>query len=361
MRDYYEILGLQKGASVGEIKKAYRKAAKKYHPDTNSGNKDAEEKFKEVAQANEVLSDPEKRSKYDQYGHDWENASQFSGRGSSMHEMFDQIRRQQQRAEAKGGVVQVAVPLTLEECYEGVSKKVEYSYQKNCRGCSGNGAKNGSALHTCITCGGSGQQVHVAQKGFHTMQHVSTCGSCRGAGRVVDESCDVCSGRGVENVTDFVTIRIPRGVENNQGFKYRDLGHESRVPGGERGDAVFIVQEVKHDFFTRSNERLIYNHKVNYEDLVLGANIEVPTIQGKAAKITIEPNTKNGKMYRLRRFGMPVINLSPDRTPNNSPESAFGDYIVELEMEVKDEYSEEELVLIKKLRELNNKNMERVK
>lgn len=361
MRDYYEILGLQKSASAEDIKKAYRKMAMKYHPDKNEGDKDAEEKFKEAAQANEVLSDTEKRKLYDRYGHDWERASVMGGTGASIHEMFEQMQRAQHRERTKGGTVQVVVPLTLEECYNGANKTVEYYYQKNCGGCGGNGAKDGTAQHTCVTCGGSGQQTHYIQRGMHHIQHMSTCGSCRGDGRVIDVQCPICTGRGVQSAKEVVNLRFPRGVENNQALTQSVCGHESRIPGGERGDAVFIVEEIPHKIFTRVGNGLLYKNKIKYEDLVLGTEIEVPSIHGKFTKIVIEPKTKNGKLFRLKGHGMPALNLSQNVKPGSAPDSAFGDYVVELELEIPDDYSEEELKLIEDLRALKNKNLDEVK
>jgi len=361
MRDYYEILGLQKNASPEDIKKAYRKMAMKYHPDKNEGDKSAEEKFKEIVQANEVLSDPEKRKLYDQYGHDWERASEMQGRGSSINQMFEQMRRAQERERAKGGSTQIRVPLTLEECYNGAEKTVEYYYQKNCGGCGGNGAKDGTAIHTCTTCGGSGEQIHFLQRGAHHIQHRSTCGSCGGAGIVIEEQCPICVGKGVESAKEVANLTFPRGVENNQGITNTGCGHESRIPGGERGDAIFIIEEIPHEVFKRVENKLLHKFKIKYEDLVLGAIIEVPSIYGKSTKIIVEPKTKNKKLFRLKGYGMPVLNLSRNMKPGEAPASAFGDYVVELELDIPEDYSEEELKLIEELRNLKSKNLDEVK
>lgn len=373
MRDYYEILGLQKNASDADIKKAYRKEAKKYHPDTNQGDKDAEDKFKEINEANEVLSDPEKRKWYDQYGHDWEAAKHRDGFGfghSSMQDIMQQMQREQQRERMKGSRTETIVTFTLEECYEGCRKEVEYFYQKNCGGCGGNGAKDGTAMHTCTTCGGSGNQAHYIQRGAHRMQTVTTCGSCNGAGRVIDEHCNVCSGNGIEIGNEKLIINFPRGIEHGQAISKPGLGHESRFPGGDRGDAVFIVEEIPHETFKRMPAEqglqnrpgnLLYKHKLSYEDFVLGTQIEVPSIHGKFTKIIIDPKTSVGKLYRLRSHGMPALNLSPGFKPSSAPKAAFGDYIVELELEIPENISEEELGLIKQLRDLKYKNLDEVK
>lgn len=355
-KDYYEILGIQKNASESDVKKAYRKLSKKFHPDLNPENKEAEEKFKEVAEANEVLSDKEKRQLYDNHGHDWKSAKDNRGGGGGggfgyAYDAMERMRREHMRQSAKGQSIQIIVPLTLEDCYLGISKKIKYNYQKICGGCHGNGAKNGN-FHTCTSCGGSGQQSHYIQRGISHIQTISTCVNCGGYGRVVDVVCDICNGSGAESVLENVTITFPRGIEDGGHMKYRNLGHESRVPDGERGDAVFVVKEIPNELFERIGNGLIHRHKIKYEDLVLGATIEVPSIQGKFTKIDVEPKSKNGRLYRLKKYGMPVLNLSSNANPSNSPDSAFGDYVVELQLIIKDEYSEEELKLIEKIRNL---------
>lgn len=364
--DYYEILGLQKGASDSDIKKAYRKIAKKYHPDINPGDKVAEEKFKEAAEANEVLSDPEKRKWYDKYGHEWEDAKRhqdvFSGGPSSVRDMFDRMEREHRREQMKGQRVYVKVDLTIEECFNGCTKKVNYPYQKICTGCGGNGAKGGTSIHSCTTCGGSGKQVHVIQRGAHTIQHITTCGSCRGAGQVIDEVCDVCHGNGIEVGHESVDVRFPRGVEHGQTLAKRALGHESRFPSGERGDVIFEINELPHDVFERMGQGILYKHKIRYEDLALGTQIEVPTVSGKSTRIKVEPNTKNGKLYRLKGYGMPALNLSPSMKQGpGTPGGAFGDYVVELEIDIPDSFSEEEIELIKQIRDLKDKKLEESK
>jgi len=331
----------------------------------NPGDKVAEEKFKEAAEANEVLSDPDKRKWYDDYGHDWQNAKNhrqsFSG-GASAHDIFEKMQREHNRERTKGKAVHVEVELTLEDCFNGCIKKIEYPYQKICSGCKGNGAKNGTSIHTCTTCGGSGKQVHIIQRGFHTMQHVSTCGSCKGAGQVIDEICDICSGNGIEIGHESISVSFPRGIEDSQSLRHRGLGHESRFPGGERGEAIFIARELSNEVFTRVDKNILYKHKIAFEDLALGTQIEVPLLSGKSARIKVDPNTKNGKLYRLRGYGMPSLNLSPSMTQgSHAPVSAFGDYVVELEIDIPEEFSEDEINLIKQMRELKNKNLEESK
>lgn len=360
-RDYYEILGVQKGASRDEIKKSYRKIAMKYHPDKFNGateeeKKEAEDKFKEAAEAWEVLEKEDTRKLYDKYGHDWENASKMEGGfGGFGFDPFEELRKQHQRARTKGKNVHIEIELTLEECYNGCNKEVHYDVQNDCNSCGGNGAKNGTAKRTCSVCGGSGMRTIVnTGGGFHFQQTVS-CGACNGDGEVIDEKCDSCAGHGIVIETERATITFPRGVESGQKLPVPGKGHYSRFPGGERGDAYFIIREVSHPTFERHGMDLAHGVKVSYADLVLGTDIEVPTIDGKRARITIDPKTKNGKIYRLKGHGMPMINLPDNITPSNAPDGAFGNYIIELQFEVQDDYSDEEINLIEKLRELKNK------
>lgn len=354
-RDYYEILGLQKSASEDDIKKAYRKLAKKYHPDVNR-DEDAEARFKEISEANEVLSDPEKRRLYDQYGHDWEQPHDNFGFGAR----FSQQMRDFQRAQAKGKSIQIHVNLTLEECYNGCEKEVEYKVHKICSGCSGNGSKNGTSYHTCTTCGGSGQEIHTMRKGAHFFQTSTTCRACHGHGIIITDSCDICSGSGIGMETEIATITFPRGVEDGQAVSTKGKGHYSRVSGAERGDAIFIINEISHELFQRSGLDLKYVHKIYYEDLVLGTSIEVPTISGKRVKFNIEPGTPNGKINRVRYHGMPIINLPHQINPGPDYDGAFGNLIVELSIQIPSEHSEEEKKLFEELRKMR-KNLQEIK
>lgn len=349
-RDYYEVLGVQKNASVSDIKKAYRKVAKKYHPDVNQGDKGAEEKFKEAAEANEVLCDPEKRKLYDKYGHNW-NKSSFNNFYSE--DIFESARREFMREQNRGGSIEYNVYLTLEECYSGCSKKISFKYQKICSGCRGNGSKNGNSMHNCSSCGGSGRMIQQFKVGFHTMQNITSCNSCMGSGYSISEVCDICDGIGFELKTEDIITSFPRGVETGMALNKRGFGHESKIPNGERGDLVLVINQKQHDKFERVGQNLKYKHKIKYEDLILGGTIEVPTIQGKNAKIKIEPYTKNGKVFRLKGYGMPTLNLSSSIKPGvNTPSSAFGDYLVELQIDIPNELSKDELEIIKKLKEL---------
>jgi molecular chaperone DnaJ len=348
-RDYYEILGLQKGASEEDIKKSYRKLAKKYHPDVNK-DEDAEAKFKEINEAYDVLGDVEKRQKYDLFGHNEPSSNPFSG-----FETF--IRRQN----ARGRDVQVNVGLTLEECYTGCEKEVSYNVLKMCGGCSGNGSKDGNSIHTCTTCGGSGQHIKVVTRGGHIMQMASTCQSCGGAGRVIVEKCNQCSGSGMEVETETANIVFPRGVQHGNAVSGQGRGHYSRVRGAERGDVIFVVVEIPHETFKRDGMDLTYKCKVSYADLVLGAKVEIPALMGNNVRFSIPPGTQINKIFRLKAKGMPILNLHPNIKPVEGYEEAFGSLNVEISLEIPTNCSEEEKAIIEKLRELGNKNLDEVK
>ena len=346
-KDYYEILDIQKNASDKEIKTAYRKFAKKYHPDKNSGDKESEEKFKEISEAYEVLGDTKKRNLYDQYGHDLES-----------RDPFENLRRKQQRRRSKGKNVHIKIALTLEECYNGCTKEVPFNIQKNCNTCNGSGAKTS---HTCTTCGGSGYRTVVQQMGNFHMQETITCNSCMGMKYVIDEECGVCKGHGVIIENETAILNFPRGVQDGQTLGVEGKGHFSRVKGADRGDAIFVIEEIISDIFERLDADLIYNYKISYEDLALGTKIEVPTIHGKKAKLVVNPGTQNRKVYRLKGHGMPQLNLSKAFTISGAPEGAFGNFMVVLELVIPEEHSEEEIKLLEKLRDLKLKDLDEVK
>lgn len=358
-RDYYEILGLNKDASDDAIKKAYRKMAMKYHPDKNQGDKEAEEKFKEVGEANEVLSDPAKRRLYDQYGHDFEKISQVGEPGHGSH--FEFFQREFNKQRNKGKSVFVKVGLTLEECYSGCEKEISYNVQKICGGCGGNGSKNGNSIKTCSTCGGSGQESRTSQRGGFFQQIVSTCRECQGYGRIVVEKCDTCQGHGMDFEKEIAIITFPRGVENSHALSIKGRGHHSRVQGAERGDVSFVIEEIPHEHFERMGTDILHKYKISYEDLVLGTKIEVPTIKGNNIKFNVEPGTQNGRIYRIKGRGMPMLNLAPEITPSPGYEAAFGNYVVELVLNVTQDISDEERKIFEQLRSLKNKNLDEVK
>jgi molecular chaperone DnaJ len=373
-RDYYEILGVQRGADYDTvIKKAYRKLAIKFHPDKNPDNEEAKTKFQEINNANDVLSDAHKRAMYDQYGHQWEEAEKqgFGPDGSNNNDPFAQLRKEEERLAKKGADVHVEVSLTLEECYQGCEKEIPFSMKRTCKTCSGSGAKDGTAYHTCTGCGGVGIREVIQDLGglIRRRTHVK-CTVCNGKKIVVDTPCGDCKGYGNIVESDIATITFPRGVQDGNALSAELKGHQSQFRDGENGDAVFIVKEVPHEYFKRVNVvvgrtqkaiELVYRHKISFEDLALGTKIEIPTIHGKSTNLVIKPGTQNGKIYRLKGHGMPQLNLPKNFSVSAAPEGAFGDYKVVLDLEVPENPTEEELKLIEQLRDLKAKNLAKAK
>ncbi|WP_158826368.1 molecular chaperone DnaJ [Mucilaginibacter lacusdianchii] len=329
-RDYYDVLGVSRGASDEEIKKAYRKMAIKYHPDKNPGDKAAEENFKEAAEAYEVLSNGEKRRRYDQFGHAANAQSAtgggYGGGGMNMEDIFSQFGdifgggspfegffgggggRQQNggRRVARGSNLRIKVRLTLEEIANGVEKKIKVNKQVVCKTCDGSGAKDKSSFHTCSTCGGSGAVRRVTNTILGQMQTTSTCPTCNGEGTTITSKCNVCHGDGVVRGEETISINIPAGV--SEGMQLSMGGKGNAAPrGGVPGDLIILIEEVQHETLKRDGNNIIYDLHINFVDAALGTSVEVPTIDGKA-KIKIEPGTQGGKVLRLKGKGVPEVN-----------------------------------------------------
>jgi molecular chaperone DnaJ len=323
-RDYYEVLGVDKSATADELKKAYRKIAMKYHPDRNPGDKDAEDKFKEAAEAYDVLSDPEKRQRYDQFGHSMGGQQGgfgggfggFSGGGFSMEDIFAQFgdifgggsfgggqRRPRQR---RGSDLRIRVKLTLEEIAKGTTKTLKIPTYVKCDQCNGTGAKDGTAFSTCNTCHGTGQVTRVQNTMFGAMQQVSVCPTCEGLGKIITDKCPHCGGQGVERKEQQVTFNIPQGVSDGMVLTLRGKGN-APAHGGVNGDLLVVVEEVKHPELIRDGNDLIYNLMIDIPTAVLGGSVEVPTISGRA-RVKITPGTQPGKVLRLRGKGLPSTN-----------------------------------------------------
>lgn len=368
MRDYYEILGLNKSASEDEIKKSYRKMAMKYHPDKNPDDETAKEKFQEAQEAYDVLSNPEKRKMYDNFGHDWEQASKMGfGGGHNRHGMggfgrsaFDIFEEHYRREQARGADIDVIVELSLEECYNGCEKEIPYDVNKVCDDCDGSGAKDGNSYNTCSQCGGTGKETHTIKQGMFIKQVIKNCGHCGGKGNVILEKCDSCGGKGMKKHREVAIITFPRGVSSGHGITGKGKGHYSKIVGADRGDVIFVIREKPHDIFERNGNDLINRYDIYYEDLVLGTKIEVPTIEGKTLKFVVDPGTKNGKIYRIKGRGMPKINVPKQIKAGSGYDQAFGNYIIELNLVIPEDISDEEKELIKKLKELRNKNLDKV-
>lgn len=321
-RDYYDVLGVSRQADAAEIKSAYRKLAIKYHPDKNPGDKQAEENFKEAAEAYEILSNQEKKARYDQFGHAG-NSGGFGGGGMNMDDIFSQFgdifggghpfesffgggSRSGGRRVQKGSNLRIKVKLTLEEIAKGTEKKVRVNKQVICHSCDGSGAKDKSSFHTCKTCGGSGSVRRVTNTILGQMQTTSTCPTCNGEGVEITAKCTTCKGEGLERGEETITINIPAGV--SEGMQLSMAGKGNAAPrGGIPGDLIILVEEVPHDALKRDGINVIYDLYINFADAALGTSVEVPTIDGKA-KIKIDPGTQGGKILRLKGKGIPEVN-----------------------------------------------------
>ncbi len=329
-RDYYEILGVGKSADAKEVKKAYRKMAVKYHPDKNPDNKVAEEKFKEAAEAYEVLSDPNKKARYDRFGHAGMEQGGFGGGGRggmSMDDIFSQFGdifndspfesffggRGGSRGGGggarprgqKGTNLRIKVALSLEEIANGVTKKIKVKKQTTCTTCSGSGAKDSSSVRTCGTCKGSGYVRQVRSTFLGQMQTTTACPTCSGSGQEVTAKCGKCQGDGRVYGEEMIEIEIPAGVEEGMQLSMRGKGNKG-MKGGPPGDLLINIEEKSHEYLAREGMNVIYELYLNFADAALGMSVEVPTLTGKV-KIKIPPGTQAGKMFRLKGKGLPSV------------------------------------------------------
>lgn len=327
-RDYYEVLGVAKNATADEIKKAYRKKAIQYHPDRNPGDKEAEEKFKEAAEAYDVLSNPDKRARYDQYGHNMGpqgfggGAGGFGG-GMSMDDIFSHFGDifgdafggfggfgggfgRGAARQTRGSDLQIRVKVGLKDIAHGVTKKFKISRYVACEECNGKGAKSGTAYKTCETCHGSGVVTTIKRTILGQMQSQSICPDCQGEGRIITDKCPHCSGEGVVHKEDIIEVNIPAGVENGMALNLRGKGNAGRR-GGTTGDLLIHIVEERDPILMRRGNDVCYNLMIDFATAILGGRVEVPTIDGKA-RINIEAGTQSGKILRLRGKGLPSLN-----------------------------------------------------
>lgn len=328
-RDYYEVLGIERSASLEEIKKAYRKLALQYHPDRNPGSKDAEEKFKEATEAYEVLKDEEKRRNYDRFGHS--APSMGAGPGGFGFETFDLSEALRafmrdfggfggfddlfmgsrggpgrRRTVNRGGSLEVKLPLTLEEISKGATKKVRIRRWQRCSTCSGSGAKPGTKPVTCPTCQGAGQVQQVSRSLFGQMVNVTTCPACKGEGTVLPDPCSACSGSGRVRAQNTLAVKVPPGVAAGN---YLTLSGEGNVGlrGGPPGDVIVFIDEKPHQHFDREGDDLFRIQPVSFAMAAVGGSVDIPTLGG-TARLKIPPKTQSGKILRLRGEGLPHLN-----------------------------------------------------
>jgi molecular chaperone DnaJ len=322
-RDFYEVLGVSKEATKDEIKKAYRKQALKFHPDKNPGDKKSEENFKEAAEAYEVLSNDEKKARYDRYGHAGmgNSGGGFSGQNMTMDDIFSSFgdifgdafggfggfggARRGKRVN-KGSNLRVKVKLNLQEIAAGTEKKIKVSKYDTCSDCDGTGAADASSMSTCSTCRGSGHVTRLTNTMLGQMQTTSVCPSCGGEGKTITKKCTACYGEGIVQKEEVIKINIPAGVGKGMQMTVGGKGNAPRR-GGINGDLLVVIDEEEHPELIREGNDLIYNLFVSIPDAVLGTHVEVPTVDNNV-KIKIEPGTQPGKILRLRGKGLPEVN-----------------------------------------------------
>ncbi|MFI3318193.1 MAG: molecular chaperone DnaJ [Rikenellaceae bacterium] len=361
-RDYYEVLGVSKSANADEIKKAYRKAAIKFHPDKNPGDKAAEDNFKEAAEAYDVLSDDQKRARYDQYGHAGMSGAAggggfggggFGGGGFSMDDIFSQFgdifgghfsgggggySRGGARVN-RGTDIRIKVKLTLKEISEGVTKKLKISKQIACDKCGGTGAKDSSSFTTCHTCNGSGYVMRVENSFFGRIQTQGVCPTCGGSGKVITEKCDKCHGQGAIKGEEIIEVKIPAGVGEGMALNVSGKGNAA-IHGGINGDLQVVIVEEPNPELVRDGNDLIHNLNITVTAALLGATVEIPTIDGKA-KIKIAPGTHAGKVLRLGGKGLPDVNGY-----------GRGDILVVVDITIPAKLNKEEQRLVEKLSDM---------
>ena len=352
-KDYYDVLGINKSANSDQIKSAYRKLAVKYHPDKNPEDKTAEDKFKEASEAYHVLSNPERKQSYDSYGHAaFENSG--GGRGGfsdfdfSNHfsdifedffgEGFGGSRRRGRRTNYRGSDLRYDLSITLEEAYKGKKQDIKFSTSDKCNICSGSGSKPGHDAESCSMCGGRGQ-VRSSQ-GFFTVQQ--TCPQCGGGGEEITHPCTSCSGQGKKQTSKRLSVTIPKGVDDGTRIRLSGKG-EAGSRGAGNGDLYLFINVYSHELFKRSDENLFFEFPISITDAALGTSIEIPTIDGKKAKIKIPTGTQSGKQFRLKDKGMPIMRGND-----------YGDLYVQVNTEVPINLNKQQKELLEKFREIEN-------
>lgn len=327
-RDYYEVLGVDKNATADDIKRAYRKLAVKYHPDKNPGNKEAEEKFKEAAEAYSVLSDSDKKMKYDQFGHAGVDgaAPDFSGGFGNLNDILNDLfggafgggfggfggfgggfgGGQRRERVYRGRDIRVRVKLTLEEIAKGVEKEISIEKNVPCPDCGGRGARNSSDVKTCPACNGTGQVQRVVNSFLGQTVTYSTCQQCGGEGKIISNPCHTCNGTGLVRQRETIKVKIPAGVEAGMQMTVQGEGHAAKN-NGINGDLLVVIEEQEHPDFRREGSNLLYTKVISIVDAMLGCEVEIPCLDGKY-KVKVEPGTQSGTVVRLRGKGLPSVN-----------------------------------------------------
>jgi len=361
-RDFYEILDVPRNASEADIKKAYRKMALKYHPDKNPDDPKAEANFKEAAEAYEVLSNKDKRQRYDRYGHDGIKGMGSNGMHMSMDDIFSNFGdifgdafggafgdafnfggrgRTQRRRVNRGSNLRVKVKLTLEEIANGVEKKIKVNKYVHCDTCSGSGARGGSSYSTCSTCHGSGQETRISNTFLGQMQTTSTCSACGGEGQTIASKCPSCAGNGIVKGEEVISIKIPAGVSDGMQLSLQGKGNAG-ARSGIPGDLIILIEEIEHDFLVRDGNNMFFEQYLSLPEAALGTTIEVPTLDGKA-RIKVPAGTQSGKVFRLRNKGIPDVNSY-----------SRGDLLVNINVWTPKNLSKEEESMLEKLRVSEN-------
>ncbi|KAF0128913.1 MAG: molecular chaperone DnaJ [Bacteroidetes bacterium] len=359
-RDYYEVLEVDRNANEADIKKAYRKLALKYHPDKNPDDHTAEDKFKEAAEAYEVLSNADKKAKYDRYGHAGLGGASGGGNyggGMSMDDIFSQFgdifggafggfggsggSSSRGRRVNKGSNLRVKVKMNLQEIATGVEKKIKVSKYVSCKHCSGSGAENGGSYANCSTCHGSGHVTRVTSTFLGQMQTTATCPTCGGEGRIITKKCNHCQGNGVVRDEEVIPINIPAGVAEGMQLSLSGKGNAG-ARGGIPGDLIVLIEEDKHTELERDGNNLIHNLFISVSDAALGSQVEVPTVDGKA-RLKISPGTQPGKVLRLKGKGLPSVNSYGN-----------GDLLVNVNVWIPKELNKEERQILEKLQHSEN-------
>ena len=362
-RDYYEVLGVDKNASADDIKKAYRKMAIKYHPDKNPGDKEAEEKFKEAAEAYSVLSDADKKARYDQFGHAGVEGAgpDFSGGFGNLNDILNDLfggafgggfggfsgfgggfggqRGQRQQRVYRGRDIRVRVKLTLEEIAKGVEKEISIEKNVPCTECGGKGAKNSSDIKSCPACNGTGQVQRVVNSFLGQTVTYSTCQQCGGEGKIISNPCRSCNGTGLVRKRETIKVKIPAGVEAGMQLTLQGEGHAAKN-NGINGDLLVVIEEQEHPNLKRDGNNLYYTKIVSVVDAMLGAEVSIPCLDGDY-KIKVDPGTQSGEVVRLRGRGLPSVNGY----------GGTGDLYVKIAVWIPKKLSKDEKAIVESLRE----------